>query len=48
VLLTNPGILAGCVVGFGMGGAVVDTVLGEVDTSALPGAVETDTELQFY
>jgi hypothetical protein len=48
VLLSNPGPLAGCVVGFGTGRAVVDTALGVVDISALPGAVETDIELRFY
>jgi hypothetical protein len=48
VLLSSSGLLAGCVVGFGMGGATVDTALGVVDISALPGAVETDSELQFY
>jgi hypothetical protein len=46
VLLSNPGPLVGCVVGFEMGDAIVDTALGVVDIGALPGAVET--ELQFY
>jgi hypothetical protein len=47
VLLNTPGPLAGCFVGFAVGGAIVDTAFGVVDISALPGAVGTDTELQF-
>lgn len=47
VLLSNTGPLVDCVVSFGMGGATVDTALGVVDFSALPGAVGINIEIQF-
>jgi hypothetical protein len=47
VLLSDPGPLVDCVVSFGMGGATVDTALGVVDFSALPGAVEINLQIQF-
>jgi hypothetical protein len=46
VLPSNPGPLVDCIAGFGVGGATVDTALGVVDFSALPGAEETGIQIQ--
>jgi hypothetical protein len=46
-LLNTPGPIAGGVAGFVVSGAIDGAALGVMDFSALPGAVETDTELQF-
>jgi hypothetical protein len=47
VLDSNPCPLVDCVVSFVMGEATAETVLGVVDFSALPGAVEINIQIQF-